>query len=157
MSASRKKKKSARAAASPGKPKSPHPERGGAKHTTFVQKYYPIFENLVLFVLGMGTYWEALRAYLQEEVRYRTTLALQGFGFFLAGCTFLVGAVSFLILGLFFTLQKLTGSATLAAFLIFFVAMLLAAFFFLWAARHFSKTMETRYQDRETDTEDPGD
>ena len=126
------------------------PGRGSAsaaKEKTFVQQYYPAFENLILFFLGMGTYWEALQTFMEEEFRYRTGQAFLGFAFFLVGGTFLVGSICFLILALFFGLQWLTGSNFGAAFGIFLIALGLAAVFFYLTVVRFSKVVEPRYQD----------
>ena len=131
----------------PGKAPGRGSASAAAKEKTFVQQYYPAFENLILFFLGMGTYWEALQTFMEEEFRYRTGQAFLGFAFFLVGGTFLVGSICFLILALFFGLQWLTGSNFGAAFGIFLIALGLAAVFFYLTVVRFSKVVEPRYQD----------
>lgn len=82
-----------------------------------VRRYYPIFENLVLFVLNSRRWLNNFRKYIREETRYRVRLLLRGTIFLALSLTFLFGSGLMVVLGAFFVFYELTGSAWAAGFL----------------------------------------
>lgn len=95
-----------------------------------VRRYYPIFENLILFILNSGRWVRNFRTFFREETRYRGRLLFQGLAFLTVSLAFLFGASLMLVAGFFFLFRDLTGSAWAAAFLNGLVALLLSVFLF---------------------------
>lgn len=117
-------------------------QSASAQNERFVKKYYPVFENLVLFILGRGEYFEAFKAFIKREVNYRGAIVGKGIALFSAAMAFVLGAVVFLVLGLFFLFRDLTGSSTIAAFIMTLVSVLLGLLFFLLTANVFRRLFD---------------
>ena len=96
-----------------------------------VHRYYPIFENLILFVLNSGRWVRNFRGFIGAETRYRGRLVVRGFLLFTVALALVFGGGLMLVFGFFFLFRDLTGSAWQAAFLNVLVMLALAAALFL--------------------------
>jgi len=96
----------------------PREGSSGAEDPSIVRKYFPVFENLILFILDSRNYLRSLGAYAREEFNTRGRSFILGAVFLVAALTFLVGVVLFLTAGLFFLARDFTGSNTAGAFLV---------------------------------------
>lgn len=106
-----------------------------------VKKYYPVFENLILFVLGRGEYWKAVKKFIQRELSFRGGLFAQGFIFLVAAGVFVGGAVVSFTAGSFYFLRQLTGSSIIAAFSMSGISLVLAVLLILFMASRFRKML----------------
>lgn len=88
------------------------------KKENIVRRYYPVFESLILFILDYGKWWKAFRLYINDELEYRTGLALQTLIYFIFGSTFLGFSLIWILIGFYFLLNSLLGSDYLAAFIV---------------------------------------
>ena len=105
---------------------------------SFVKKYFPVFENLILFILSQKRYIIALKAFLRRELDYRTRLLIQGLVLLIIAAAFLVGTVGMFMLGSVFLVRDLTGSITIAAFVNFGLGLLWCVFFLWLVNRRFT-------------------
>lgn len=111
------------------------------------RKYFPVFENLALFLLDLHAYGRALRAYLKEEAEYRGLLLFQVLLFFVLGLVSMALAMIFLMLTIFLLLRLLLGSAVLALGLVFVLTLAVGvSLMFLFAARIRILTDSRRHQ-----------
>ncbi|MBE7437223.1 MAG: hypothetical protein HS115_02120 [Spirochaetales bacterium] len=111
------------------------------------RKYFPVFENLALFLLDLHAYGRALRAYLKEEAEYRGLLLFQVLLFFVLGLVCMALAMVFLMLTTFLLLRLFLGSAILAMGLVFLLALAGGvSLMFLFAARIRLLTDAQRHQ-----------
>ncbi len=109
-----------------------------------LRRYYPIFENLVLFVLNSGRWVRNFRGFLRQETSYRSRLLLQGFIFLTVALGFVFGAALMLVFGLFFLFRDITGSDWLGAFLNGALGLLVAGTLFLLFLGAMRRIMEAR-------------
>ncbi len=106
-----------------------------------VKKYYPVFENLILFVLGRGEYWAAVKKFVKRELSFRGGLFAQGFIFLIAAGVFVAGGVVSFTAGSFFLLRQLTGSPILAAYSMAGISLVLAMLLLMVMALRFRKML----------------
>ncbi|MCB1175574.1 MAG: hypothetical protein KDK39_18510 [Leptospiraceae bacterium] len=92
--------------------------RSKSRGQRFVRRYYPVFESLILFILDYQSWWRAFKAYIQDELDYRSGLVLQTVLLFFAGISLIFFALIWILLGCFFLLRIWTGSEWMAAFIV---------------------------------------
>ena len=116
---------------------------------SIVRKYYPVFENLIMFILDAKRWQQAFRAYFKEELGYRGRLLLRGFVFLICAAAFLFGTVGMFLTGSFLAFRSWTGNAAYAAFIMVAFGLLLSLAFLLLVSRSFRKLSEfKRYRKR---------
>jgi len=136
-----KKRRSPDGKEKPGKRPEQKPDASESP-ASFVKVYYPVFENLVLFILNRRKYWQALQTYLKKETGQRATLALYGLIFLVVGLGFLLLSTFFLAGGVFLAARNLTGSVEWAVLIMFGLCMLAAVFLLILMLKMFRKTFD---------------
>ena len=149
MADSRKGGNSTKRAASAKKP--PPGGRAGAgtsetesEKEALVRHYYPVFENLIVFMMGPRRFVRALRRFFREELDYRTRLMVQTTAAFIIGGGLLFWGAGLLIFAAYAGLEGLLGSRPLAAGLIAVVFSLLGLLVFAFMLQSSRKLFESR-------------
>lgn len=115
-----------------------------ANDPTVFEKYFPVIENLILFVLNSTKWWDSFRAYLKDEVNYRAGLLARSIAFFVCALVFLVGSVIFLIMGLYFLAREYIQDPVWAAFALFGGALCMAVLLLLLMVNSAGKISESK-------------
>ena len=125
------------------------------EHASYVRRYYPVFESLILFIMDAPKWWRAFRSYIRDELDYRTELLLQTILYFVLGTVGVAFSGFWLCLGTFFVLRDLTGSAAIASFAVFGLFFVLGALLLFFMLKVGGKIFDARkdraFEDEEDD------
>lgn len=119
-----------------------------------VYRYFPVFENLILFILNSRRWSRNFRLYIQKEARLRSRLLIQGIVFLVCAAAFLVGTVVMVTLGCYLLLRGLTGSREMAAFLMALLGLVLGIILLYLMRGSFRRMTDFR---SEEEVEEEGD
>ena len=133
-----------------GKKRTPGSRRGGgtpesaSEKEALVRHYYPVFESLIVFMMGPRRFVRALRRFLREELDYRTRLVVQSTAALIVGGGLLFWGAGLMVFAAYAGLKGLVNSPPLAAGLIAVVFSLLGLVVFAFMLKSSRKLFESR-------------
>lgn len=127
-----------------GRGSSPGPD----EDSSFVKKYYPIFENLILFIVNRDRWRRNFASYLKDEFNRRARFLIQGLFLFVCITTFMVGSITMLVIGAFSLFNKITGSTAISAFIVGGTALVIALFLSVFMVLNFRKVLDSNKREQ---------